>query len=395
MAAPFRIKRSELPLPQKRAGHMAVTWKMATVIWGGRSPDGTLSNSEVLVHRSGKWIRKLTSGDVPITSHDVRAHIVNDNMFVLHWPTKKLYSLNLNSCIWTKLSPSGQPPRLRRMPSSWVHNRKIYGTQIECWSDGYFQYSKYLFCYNIDDNSWERVCQGGDIPSPRMYPSTIISGKTVFLFGGFDAQLHALNDLYTMDMDRMIWKKVHGNMLGNCRFPQCHKITIMNVLFPQHNSFTQISQSMALLIADGNVTSTNDMWLLNLAKAQEIWRHMDATSSIWTKISGQFNRYGHATVLEPESRSVWVMGGQRGHIGQNPSMISEVLVLPLNPSLQDLAVASVARNTCHQDPRLAPEQLSLDLRGEIEAYRSMVRGQCSCKLEERCSGRYDHLWNKS
>ena len=64
----FRSIKCGPPLPHRRVLHVAVRWKKTIIIWGGCCPDGVISNSEVLVHLSGKWIGKETSGDVPTTS---------------------------------------------------------------------------------------------------------------------------------------------------------------------------------------------------------------------------------------------------------------------------------------------------------------------------------------
>ena len=72
--------------------------------------------------------------------------------------------------------------------------------------------------------------------------------------------------------------------------------------------------------------------------------------------------------LWPRQKShgeVLVIGG----IEQNGSPTSKVMVVVLNPTLQDLAASTVARTICPRDPRLEPGQLASDLRREIEAFR--------------------------
>ena len=58
-----------------------------------------------------------------------------------------------------------------------------------------------------------------------------------------------------------------------------------------------------------------------------------------------------------------------GGIKQNGSPTSKVMVVVLNPTLQDMAASTVARNTFPRDPRLAPGQLASHLRREVEAFR--------------------------
>ena len=169
MAAPFRIHKSELSLPHKRFGHIAVTWNKATIIWGGKTSDQTIKDSDVYMHLSGKWMRKETSGDAPTITSCAAAHVVDDTMFVLvpHGasPDEYLYSLDLNTWTWTKLAPGGTPPTSSRIrTSSWVHNGRIYvlgGEVVEELIPAHVirrrpvPPSEQLLCYNPEENSWK------------------------------------------------------------------------------------------------------------------------------------------------------------------------------------------------------------------------------------------------
>ena len=390
MAEPYRIIKSELQLPHKRVGHVAVTWKNAILIWGGQTVPYSQLDSHVYMYLSGKWTKKETTGHVPKIC-DGMAHVVNDKMFVLgseililnnsdnlQW----VYSLDLNTWVWTKLAPRGTPLKGRTMgPTSWVHKERIFilgGYEIKKYHNAIsyvWPKSKRLPCYNIASNSWEWMKQDGDIPSKRFQHSTVISGDTLYLFGGFSNRDGYVNDLHVLDMVSMRWAKVHGNILDN------------NVPCNESNGkFTLVSQSMAMLYLspseDGvDSRSFESCWLLNLEKAKQL---MDP-SSIWTKIPPHFSRPAIATtVFEPVSRSLWITGGYI----QNPDgptvMTSQVLIMPLNPSLKDLAVATVARNHCPQDPRLAPDNLASHLRDEVAAYRVDILGETVCSREKRC-----------
>ena len=397
MAAPFRIHQSELPLPHERAGHVAVTWNKATIIWGGRTSDQTITDSDVYMHLSGKWIRKETSGNVPSETRDVTAHIVDDTMFVLvpngANPSEILYSLDLFTWTWTKLAPSGTPPKSRMWTSSWVHNGRIYvlgGMAIQVYHEVAtlmmgLPPSKQLFCYNPDENSWEWPSQGGDIPTPRSRHSAIINDNTVFLFGGESLArgFKTHNDLHILDMERMIWTRVHDSMSEDQVPGNMHKV-------PYGGTLVRISQSTAVLFGRFTKGSgENDFWLLNLESAKQL----EGTSSIWTKIQGHPFTYGYAAVLEPMSRKLWVIGGSKpskptpGRVSAlygSGTLTSEVLIMPLNPSLKDLALASVARNICLKDPRLAPDQLPSQVRDDIDAYRAEIGGRYLCSQEKRC-----------
>ena len=389
------MKRSELQLPCTRARHVAVTWKEATIIWGGYSSNETVTNSQVDVHLSGKWTREDTRGDVPSIDRSHTgcvAHVVDDIMFVLSTSyyfanTVDLYSLDLNNWIWAKLVPNGtQPMGLGHWHfSSWVHNKKIFIFGGEIQNQGFLNVRQ-LICYNIASNSWEWPNQKGDIPWVHSMHSTVINGNDLYLFGGLrfrpSAAAKYINDLYILDMISMRWTQVHGD-LSDSKVPS-GKLNDCN-----GTVLTRISQHKAVLLGTNRI-GENECWLLNLANAKQ---HMDA-SSIWTRMPNYSRRFG-ATVCEPVSRSLWVIGGfvdTYGPYGPEARtylrvsrMTSEVLIMPLNPSLKDMAVATAARNHCLKDARLAPDGLATNLRDEIEEYRREIGGKYVCSEQERCS----------
>ena len=366
---------------------MAVSWNETTIIWGGQSSDANLVNSQVLVHHSGKWHMKETSGDVPNTLEDYgrMAHVVNDHMFVLGYEAdysnenELTYSLNLNTWVWTKLEPNGTPIKLREGASSWLHDDRIFifgGTEVEVdgediTSDVWPKHPpEYLPCYNITNNSWECVRQEGDIPSNRYDHSTLVCNNTVYLVGGVDPKKRVYNDLHILDMASMRWTRLHGSLSDDIGPVKSKKVTLV-----------RISQSTAVLLG------IKVCWLLNLDKA----KRLADNSSIWTKLPNNLNKALHAAVIEPASRSLWIIGGF--DLSNDPSsdndnellFTSEVHVMPLNPSLKDLAVATVARTQCPHDPSMASDNLASHLRDEVEKYRTEMGGKFACSRRKRCS----------
>ena len=357
MALSYNIEKSVLPFGI--SGHVAVTWNNGTLIWGGHSWDFRLH----YYHR-GKWTQIETSGHLPKWGKCYGAHVINDNMYVLgedNNRTTGIFSLHLHTWTWTMSIPSGTLPTVRWgiRSTSWVYDNKIYFF-------GYkyiYQWSNQLFCYNISTNSWECPESKGEIPSPRISALTTITDNTVFLFGGFNGS-GLLNDLHILDMPSMIWKKVHGNMLSGQG--------------PSDSTFsptlTNICRSKAALIGMSRDIIQDDCWLLNLQNAKELMN----PSSIWTKIPFPYSRSDHAAVLQPLSKRLWVIGGLNTR--SNLSVQSNILKLNFKKihSLKNIAMEYVARNICAHDPRLAPDQLSRQLRDEIEAYRCEMGDQCDC-----------------
>ena len=65
------------------------------------------------------------------------------------------------------------------------------------------------------------------------------------------------NDLYTLDMSSMKWRKVHGGNMVTSRVGPSREASF---------TFTRISESNAVLFGDSN-PHQEDCWLLNLHNA--------------------------------------------------------------------------------------------------------------------------------
>ena len=172
------------------------------------------------------------------------------------------------------------------------------------------------------------------------------------------------NDLFILDMACMRWKKVHGN-LSNSEVPS------KNMRRP---TLTCFSQSTALLL--GRTThhhasnQVNNTWLLNLHNAKNL---MDP-SSIWTNVPNHSSRCCHATVLQPLSKILWVIGGHDGTMDcpypeGHTTEVLKIKLVKLRP-LKELAIEHLGRNLCANDPRLVHDQLPKELMNQIETYKS-------------------------
>ena len=373
MSPPFEIKRSAFQLPHKRRRPIAVTWKNATIVYGGFAPEEPRIDelSVLFYHKAGKWTKKNTFGDFPKYSQLSGAQVVNDRMFVFDTVRGEIvvYSLDLFTWTWEALTPSGTLPSGRAsILRSWVYDKMIYLFGV-----GYtrIQDANQFFCYNTFTNTWEWPTSRGDIPPPKFEPpSVVISGGTAFLYGGIGGGTQ--NDLYTLDMVGMEWRKVHGNLSigegpGKIRF----------------HTFTRISKSSALLLGPSTFGNeligkfgkevVNNSWLLNLDRAKKL---MDP-SSIWTNLPNHPSKCCHAAVLQPLSKTLWVIGGHDGNSRyfdclNKGSYTTEVLKVkfPTLRPLKDLAIEHVAKSFSANDPRLEPGQLPKKFIDEIEAYRS-------------------------
>ena len=339
-------------------GHIlsTVTWKDATIILSTAAED---FSSVVYYHEAGRWVRQDTSGDGPKMINEITATIIDDIMYVLGGNvldrnSKVVYALDLNTLIWTKLTPGGSRFTLdnNRGCTSWAYKGDVYLLGIVVgWPESWG-----LFCYNISNNRWETKVTEGDNPSSRFKSSTVVKNDAVFLFGGRSLpEWHLLNDLYMLDLTTMKWKVVHGSSYETPAIPSAR----------YGHTITPISQSTAVLLG-GSVGRwpslgeyAEDCWLLDLGKAKQ----EKEVTSIWTqiKLGNFYGRAFHKAVLEPVSQRLWLMGGV-----YTPNLLKLSLnVVPL----QILAKECAANNISEDDPRLGADRFPKKLKEDIEAYR--------------------------
>ena len=360
---PFSVEWSKDQFPHKISGHVAVTWTDSVIVWGGYNGSGSVPRNVVFQSAAGgEWVSRDASGDVP-EDYNYKAHVVNDKMFLLktaNMARNVIHALDLNTLAWEALAPRNtlSESELSELSelyhhsfTSWVHMGRIYFFGGGCSN----------YCYNTMNNSWEWPLHRGEVPSPRKDPATIIVDDTVYLFGGNsmsapDLYHNDLNDLAILDMRSMMWRKVHGN---------CYQEEAPHSKLDPDHTFTIISSSAAVLYGvkklDGEQYSP-ECWLLNLDKAKQL---KDPTS-IWTRIPTPFPRVVHASVLEPVSQRLWVIGGWASDQKDFTSDVIKMSGFNTLP-LKTIAMDHIARNMKATDPRLSANNYPKRLISEIFA----------------------------
>ena len=353
-----------------------MAWKDSIIVWGGcdyteRWPARWALRNKVYQHRSGEWIRRDTRGFVPEPSWNVVVQVVGDRMIVMDMVEDDedsytiVCSLDLNSWTWIGLTPNGTPPSIPFFDGgTWVHNEKSY-----CFGGRDYNYTNQLFCYNPSKNSWEWPNQGGDIPTPRFVPMTIVREDTVFVLGGESIE-GPQNDLYILDMSGMVWTKVHGNI---SHFPWADWYSC--------GTFTCISPSAALLYGtfwrSKKEERSAECWLLDLDKANEL----QEASPIWTRIPNHYLRRWQSAVVEPISQRLWVIGGH----DKNNDATSDVLEVSFNLlPLKILALDHVAQTMDEDDARLQSPNCPKGLKTDIDHHRSNLGMTYVCSAETGC-----------
>ena len=212
-----------------RAFHVAVTRGDTVIVWGGQvNSDHFLPGSQVMIFNidQNRWSPRMTTGDVPPGLSDAAAAVLDDAMYVVGgWTagrefSRDIWSLNLNSFVWTRLSPEGVPPLRCFGAAAWSHEDKIwmFGGQGDPPSDSQSlqlglsggRYvplddeegiSNQLVCYNTATNAWEWLASSGTAPSPRAGHSVAKVDGTVYVFGG--RQENTVNDFYSLDLNTL------------------------------------------------------------------------------------------------------------------------------------------------------------------------------------------------
>lgn len=253
----------------RRAGHIAVAHRERGLVWGGyeesqHDHDTYLPSSELMIYNSltQTWTSKKTTGEVPTKCSGAGAAVLGDVMYVVAgfhkimiavnalrevnavgWMSdsdeepegdsvetveisNSIWSLDLETYVWTKLSPSGEPPLRCDKTAVWTHRDKVYifggfgpppttsqemkmGNLFEFCDDPQSSQSIYnrgwsnqLVCYNTSTDTWEWPVTSGTAPSPRAAHSVARVGDTAYVFGGRHLDTR-LNDLYSLNLDTM------------------------------------------------------------------------------------------------------------------------------------------------------------------------------------------------
>ena len=281
-------------------------------------------------------------------------------------------ALDLNSYHWKTLNPEGISPKYPFTGmSSWVYKGRIYifgGNHDKFTEEERRRYpswmkvdrwnlSNQLFFYDISTDKWAWPASvTGDLPLPRCDHHTIISGATIFLFGGWALPSYP-TDLCMLDMKEMRWSKVDTLSPSTDDWP-CgrHKFT-----------FTLISPNQAVVYGgmkessgDPMLDLLGDCWLLDFERTKE-------GDHPWTRCRHHEKdiRLQHSAVLEPESRRLWLMGGY-----SNECLYpTGILMLSFNSfaPLKICAMEWVVNQIPPNDPRLAA--IPTDLRREYKLRR--------------------------
>ena len=150
--------------------------------------------------------------------------------------SNSIWALDLETFVWTKLNPGGEPPLKCDKTACWTHQDKVFifggfgpppnslqqtnqGSLFQFCEDpstaGVVHYtrgwSSQLVCYNTRTNAWEWPRTTGPPPSPRAAHSVAVVGDTAYVFGGRHMDTR-LNDLYSLNLSTLRWNLIMSNI---------------------------------------------------------------------------------------------------------------------------------------------------------------------------------------
>ena len=120
-----------------RHGHVVVSWKGLTIIWGGCKSEPA-SNSIfwdpkiIHCHQDGIWIPISTKGQIPPPTVRAAGEVIGDNLYIAGgqlfdcYFTNEIYRLDLKTWVWSKLEPNGTRPLKSAKMVSWISGEKIF-----------------------------------------------------------------------------------------------------------------------------------------------------------------------------------------------------------------------------------------------------------------------------
>lgn len=359
----------------QRAGHIAVGHRGRALVWGGymenqENNDQYWSSSEIWVYNglTQTWTSRRTQGDVPSKCSGAAACVLDDSMFVVAGfhriiislkslrekggPLDQLmdsseeededeevfsveishniWTLDLNSWMWTKLEPAGDPPLRCDKTACWSHGDRVFlfggfgpppsashadklGALFSFVVDptttqGYGGYtrgwSNQLVAYNTVTDRWEWPMCSGVPPSPRAAHSVCVVGDTAYVFGGRHMD-QRLNDLHALDLVNLTWSLVVADT-GDAE--GLEKIMPLGRSWQTMTSLHTGHPEGGLLLYggfDNSLTALGDCWRMDLRKSPVNWvrcSHLESGPRLW-----------HASVcLDPSQ--VMVVGGLTNNI---------------------------------------------------------------------------------
>jgi len=203
-----------------------------------------------------------------------------------------VHSFDYDKLIWTIESVTGDvPPGLKKHTSVLIdfgNSMLIFGG-----ADTFGKPHNEVYRYTFSTQHWTLMQVEGEIPEPRSDHASAVTpdGKQMIVFGGLGSTFY--NDLYSLDLENWIWKKISTNgVIPGTRV--CHSAIISGNYFV-------IFGGLKSWIGDSYL---NDVHLLNMETLT--WRELLPKGNLPKP------RSKHTANLSPVDKKSMIVFGGRG-----------------------------------------------------------------------------------
>ena len=211
-----------------------------------------------------------------------------------------LIEINVTTQLWRNLTSIDQQeqqliPCARNCHSAYLRNRDemiLFGGK----SNGFH---KDVWLYQFEHNLWTQLqTSGSDLISPRYGQSAVVFKDQLFVFGGYDNNSFASNELFKLNLTTFEWKVVEIESNSQQIAKRYHHASVLN----QETGEWYIHGGKT---ANSIIRDTIKISLDSLVESVD--RLVVNAEIIASNLSEQFARYGHSMVLE--GNTLYSVGG--------------------------------------------------------------------------------------
>lgn len=199
-----------------RNNHEAVVFGDKMIVFGGATGAGRAADSNALFTLDLKtyvWSQIPNSGTWPEKVCQHSSIVYGDKMIVFGgigpsgmFDGDDVWSLDMNSYQWQKLTTSGQEkPSERYAHSSIFYNNKMFVFSGET-SGG--KADNTVWVLNLQTNAWQKLVTTGNGPTPRSQHVSISYSHYMVVIFGEDTSGTRKNDIYSLNLNTNVWSQV-------------------------------------------------------------------------------------------------------------------------------------------------------------------------------------------
>jgi len=153
------------------------------------------------------WQQIPGSGDIPEPRHQHCSASIGGKIYVIGGQSygkafNDLFELDIATMKWQKIAAKGEIP-----PERWGCSLTGVGQQLFLLGGQDRQGKNFeLTVFDIATLTWAKIPQTGNIPTARAFHSGVLVGTKIYMFGGETTR--ETNDTYAMDTKTMIWESI-------------------------------------------------------------------------------------------------------------------------------------------------------------------------------------------